>query len=148
MSLRPLLPVLLISLLAACSEKPVAPAEPAKEPEPVAGAPRPGNLREVSGTLRTPDGAIAPGAQVEVAMLVIDSQDRPQRLLASETLTGNGKALAFRLPFNPEVFPQNAKVELHARVSQSGQLVCYLSPVKISQPNTQVLGELVLDQTP
>jgi uncharacterized lipoprotein YbaY len=69
-------------------------------------------------------------------------------LLASETLTGNGKALAFRLPFNPEIFPNNARVELHARVSQSGQLVCYLSPVTISQPNTQVLGELVLDQKP
>ncbi|TWI52434.1 putative lipoprotein YbaY [Pseudomonas duriflava] len=148
MSLRPLLPLLCISLLVACADKPVAPPDPAPEPQPVSGAPRPSNLNELSGTLRTPEGAIAPGAKVEIAMLAIDGQDRPQRLLASETLTGNGKALAFRLPFNPEIFPRDARVELHARVSQGGMLVCYLTPVTIRQPMTQVLGELVLDQKP
>ncbi len=45
---------------------------------------------------------------MELALLVIDERDRPQRLLASSNLTGTGQALPYHLRFNPEAFPAGA----------------------------------------
>ena len=44
------------------------------------------------------------GAEVELALLVIDERGRPQRLLASSNLTGTGQDLPYRLRFSPEAF--------------------------------------------
>lgn len=154
MTPRVLLPLLLTGLLVACSSPPETtppqPTTPADEPVPVAGAPTPANLREISGVLRNAQGLVPTGAQVEIALLAVNAKGLPQRLLASETVTGKGAPLAFRLPFNPEIFPTrpDLKVEFHARLIQAGQLASYLPPVNVGGPTTQNLGELVLNQTP
>ncbi|QKE61936.1 YbaY family lipoprotein [Aquipseudomonas campi] len=148
-------PLLLSSalLLAACASAPEKPAQPvAPAPAPVAAAkpaaaveaPLPSHMRELRGSLRTPPA----GSEVEMALLVIDERDRPQQLLASLTLAGNGQLLPFRLPFNPEYFPSGARVELRARISQSGRLVLRLPPQRISQAQSQSLGELPLVSAP
>ncbi|WP_336118239.1 hypothetical protein, partial [Klebsiella pneumoniae] len=65
----------------------------------------PAHLRELSGTLSSIQGSLPRGSEVQMALLVIDERDRPQRLLASETVLANGELMPFRLPFNPESFP-------------------------------------------
>lgn len=151
MSIRLLLPLFSTLLLAACASAPEQPAQPVA-PAPVAvakpavavEAPLPSHMRELRGSLRTPPA----GSEVEMALLVIDERDRPQQLLASLTLAGNGQLLPFRLPFNPAYFPSGARVELRARISQSGRLVLRLPPQRISQAQTQSLGELPLVSAP
>ncbi|RRV47620.1 YbaY family lipoprotein [Pseudomonas sp. p106] len=138
------------ALLAACgSDRPKnepapapAPAKVAKKAEPL--GPPPAYQRELSGTLLE----IPRGADVELALLVIDERDRPQQLLASSTLTGTGQALPYRLRFNPEVFPAGARVELRGRASQSGQLIMHLPPVRITQAQTQATGPLRFKKAP
>lgn len=154
MTPRVLLPLLFTALLAACSSppetKPVQPTTAATAPDPVADAPLPANMREVSGVLRNSQGLVPAGAQVEIALLAVNAKGLPQRLLASETVIGKGAPLAFRLPFNPGLFPTrpDLKVEFHARLIQAGQLASYLPPVNVGGPTNQNLGELVLNQTP
>ncbi len=100
----------------------------------------PAHLRELSGTLSSIQGSLPRGSEVQMALLVIDERDRPQRLLASETVLATGELMPFRLPFNPESFlPAGGalRVELHARVIQSGQLAWRLHPLRIAQPTTQ-----------
>jgi len=151
MTPRVLLSLLFTALLAACSSppetKPAQPTTPAAAPDP---APLPANLREVSGVLRNTQGLVPAGAQVEIALLAVNAKGLPQRLLASETVIGKGAPLAFRLPFNPGLFPTrpDLKVEFHARLIQAGQLASYLPPVNVGGPTSQNLGELVLNQTP
>ncbi|MBM7062759.1 YbaY family lipoprotein [Pseudomonas sp. UL073] len=143
---RPLFACLATLLLVACASEPTpapppaAPAKPAIAAEPAL----PAHLRELRGSLRTPPA----GSQVEIALLVIDERDRPQQLLGSLELTGNGQALPFRLTFNPESFPAGARIELRARVSQSGQLILHLPPQRIVQAQNQSLGELPLVTAP
>ena len=81
-------------------------------------------------------------------MMVIDDRNRPQQLLASSVLIGNNKPLAFRLRFNPEVFPAGARVELRGRASQSGQLILHLPAVRITQAITQSTGPLQFVKAP
>ncbi|MDE1166721.1 MAG: YbaY family lipoprotein [Pseudomonas sp.] len=144
MSARPLVLLCLLSLLAACSSdkpKPVAaapaPAKPALN-APAGLGPLPAYQRELSGTLL----GVPAAAQVELALLVIDDRGRPQRLLASSTITGNNRPLPFQLRFNPEVFPAGMRVELRGRASQSGVLTLHLPSQQITQPTTQALGQL------
>lgn len=145
--MRALSVLFLAALLAACSSEP--PAEPNPTPRPAqqrvqVEEPTPAHLRELKGQLL---GAPA-GSEVEMALLVIDGRDRPQRLLGSVRLAGTGQALPFKLTFNPEVFPQGERVELRARVSQSGQLVQRLAPRRILQAESQALGQLQLERAP
>ncbi|BCG22680.1 lipoprotein [Pseudomonas tohonis] len=145
--MRALSVLFLAALLAACSSEP--PAEPKPTPRPAqqrvqVEEPTPAHLRELKGQLL---GAPA-GSEVEMALLVIDGRDRPQRLLGSVRLAGTGQALPFKLTFNPEVFPQGERVELRARVSQSGQLVQRLAPRRILQAESQALGQLQLERAP
>lgn len=151
MSIRSLLPLFSCLLLVACASEPAkplpqAPVKPQVESAPGATpeAPLPAHMRELSGNLRTPPA----GSEVEMALLVIDERDRPQQLLASLTLAGNGQLLPFRLPFNPAYFPQGARVELRARISHSGRLILRLPPRRIQQAQTQNLGELPLISAP
>ncbi|WNW12053.1 YbaY family lipoprotein [Pseudomonas sp. DTU_2021_1001937_2_SI_NGA_ILE_001] len=147
MSPKHIVALALAALLAACSstEPPPAPRPAA----PVAKVPEgPGPLlpyqREVSGQLL---GAPA-GAEVEMAMLVVDERGRPQKLLTSSKLQSTGQSLPFQLRFNPEAFPAGARVELRARAIQSGQLVMHLPSMRIEQPVTQALGPLQLVKAP
>ena len=149
MSFRALAVLGFATLLAACSSetpKPVPPQPPAK---PVARhvhvpTPLPAYQRELSGSFTN----VPRGAEVEVALLVIDERGRPQRLLASDTYDGTGQALPFQLRFNPDVFPAGARVELRARASQSGQLILHLKPLSVTRAQSQALGPLQLDKAP
>ncbi|PYY79189.1 hypothetical protein DNK59_27620 [Pseudomonas sp. TKO26] len=152
MPLRPLVLLSLVSLLVACSSdapKPAAPVSSSqqtvkKNQQPVELGPLPAYQRELSGTLE----GVPAGADVELALLVIDERSRPQRLLASSNLSGTSQALPFRLRFAAEAFPAGARVELRGRASQSGQLILHLPAVRIDQPTTQALGPLQFIKAP
>ncbi|NIF18038.1 YbaY family lipoprotein [Pantoea sp. Cy-639] len=138
------------ALLAACgSDRPKSEQTPAQAPAKVARkspplGPLPAYQRELSGTLLD----IPAGADVELALLVIDERGRPQQLLASNTLTGTGQALPYQLRFNPEAFPAGARVELRGRASRSGQLILHLPPQRIAQAQTQATGPLHFEKVP
>ena len=137
----------LSSLLAACSSTPPAPAlATTVKPKPLMGAPEPlpNHLRELSGQLL---GVPAAG-EAELALLLVDSRDRPVQLLASSHLSGNGAALPFSLRFSPISIPLGHRLELRGRVSQAGVLTLRL-PARAIQPNSnQALGALQLVQAP
>ncbi|WP_375741269.1 YbaY family lipoprotein [Pseudomonas boanensis] len=141
--MRPYIPLFLAGLLAACSSEPPAPAKPVA-PSPKVEAATPAHLRELSGVLQQPPA----GSEVELALLQVDGRDRPLRLLGSQLLNGNGGPLPFRLLFNPETFPRGERVELRARVSQSGRLIQRLNPLLITQPESRALGTLQLVPAP
>lgn len=154
MPLRSLVLLSFFSLLMACSSDAPKPAAPAPTPAPKQAqekarqatelGPLPAYQRELSGTLQ----GVPAGAEVELALLVIDDKDRPQQLLASSSLIGTNQVLPFRLRFNPEAFPVGARVELRGRASQSGQLILHLPEQRISQPTTQALGTLQFVKAP
>jgi uncharacterized lipoprotein YbaY len=85
---------------------------------------------------------------VELALLSVDSRDRPQRLLANLVLNGNGGPLPFRLLFNPDSFPRGERVELRGRASLSGKLILRLHPLPILQPDSRSLGPLQMVPAP
>lgn len=153
MPLRPLVLLSLFGLLVACSSAP-KPAPPLPGPAPQQAqkkaqasaslGPLPVFQRELSGTLQ----GVPTGAEVELALLVIDERGRPQQLLANSNLIGNDQVLAFRLRFNPESFPVGARIELRGRASQSGQLILHLPAQRINQPTTQALGQLQFVKAP
>ncbi|MCO7513398.1 YbaY family lipoprotein [Pseudomonas guariconensis] len=147
---RALVVLCFAGLLAACGsdrpkteQPPVAPpAKAAKQSEDP--GPLPAYQRELSGTLLE----IPAGAEVELALLVIDERGRPQRLLASSNLTGTGQPMPYRLRFNPEAFPAGARVELRGRASRSGQLILHLPAQRIFQATTQATGPLRFQKAP
>lgn len=138
------------ALLAACgSDRPKPPPTPPAAPAKVAKnvdepGPLPAWQRELSGSLLD----IPPGADVELALLVIDDKGRPQRLLASSNLTGTGQPLPYHLRFNPDAFPAGARVELRGRASQSGQLILHMDAQRIVQAQTQITGPLRFEKAP
>jgi len=143
--MRPLYILSLAALLVACAGEPPAEPAPAKPvAKPAAEQPLPAYMRALDGQLL---GAPA-GSDVELALLAVDTRDRPLRLLGSLRLDGTGTALPFRLTFNPEAFPQDLRVELRARVSQSGQLIQRLAPRRIPAAESQSLGALQLETVP
>ena len=151
MQLRPLVLLTLFGFLVACSSEAPKPSVPQPTPaqeKKVPGiedlGPLPAFQREINGTLN----GVPANAEVELALLVIDERNRPQQLLASSVLTGNGKPVAFRLRFNPDAFPAGARVELRGRASQSGQLILHLPAVRITQAITQTTGPLQLVKAP
>ena len=150
MSPRLLAVIGLVGLLSACSstEPPQAPAPAKPAPNAIKLPAGPGPLlpyqREVSGQLL----GVPAGAEVELALLVIDERNRPQKLLSSTKLIGNNQSLPFQLRFNPEAFPAGARVELRGRASQSGQLTLHLPSVLIAKPETQSVGQLTLFKMP
>lgn len=149
MSFRALLLLGFASLLVACSSsapkpdtsKPVVQTSPRATPD---LGPLPAHQREVSGSLL----GVPAGAEVELALLVIDERNRPQRLLASSKLNGTNQPLPFQLRFNPESFPAGARVELRGRASQAGQLILHLPSRRITQATTQAIGPLRFERAP
>ena len=117
MSLKPLVLLSVFSLLVACGSDAPKPQPPTPGPAPETAqkkarqstelGPLPAYQRELSGTLQ----GVPQGAEVELALLVIDEKDRPQQLLASSSLIGTNQLLPFHLRFNPESFPAGARVE-------------------------------------
>ncbi|SDS62520.1 Uncharacterized lipoprotein YbaY [Pseudomonas asplenii] len=145
MSVRPLVLLSLAGLLLACSSapKPVPTPPPQQQVKKPLSAyeelgPLPAYQRELSGTLL----GVPTNAEVELALLVIDERGRPRQLLASSKINGSGQPLAFRLRFNPDVFPVGGRVELRGRATQSGQLILHLPSVTVTQPTTQAMGQL------
>ena len=137
----------LSSLLAACSSTPPAPAlATTAKPQPVVVVPEPlpNHLRELSGQLL---GVPAAG-EAELALLLVDSRDRPVQLLASSRLSGNGAALPFSLRFSPISIPPGQRLELRGRVSQAGILTLRLPARPIQPAGNQALGDLQLVPAP
>ncbi len=144
---RPLILLSLLALLSACANDSTAPATPtpvAPPETPSAPAPLPAHQRELSGGLLNVPNA----ADVELALLAVDARGRPQALIGSIQLRGNGNPLAFHLPFNPETFNKHSRVELHGRANQAGRLILRLPPQPIARGETQALGELSLVPAP
>ncbi len=144
---RPLILVSLLALLSACASDSPAPATPtpvAPPETPSTPAPLPAHQRELNGSLLNVPNA----ADVELALLAIDARGRPQALIGSIQLRGNGNPLAFHLPFNPETFNKHSRVELHGRANQAGRLILRLPPQPIARGETQALGELRLVPAP
>ena len=149
MSLRTLVLLCLAGCLVACSSEPPKPVQTQVLAQPKTDAPKdlgplPAYQRELSGVLT----GVPAGAEVELAMLIIDERGRPQGLMASSKIIGNSQPLPFKLRFNPEAFPAGARVELRGRASQSGQLILHLPSKIISQPATQAMGTLALVKAP
>lgn len=145
MTLRQIALPALIALLAGCASEPTAraPAEPVRsvtipEPDPAKV------LHALQGTLL----GVPANADVELALLQVDAQGRPQRLLSSLKLRGSGAPLPFRLEFNHLVFPAGQTVELRGRASQSGRLIRHLPSRLIQRADSQALGELHLVPAP
>ncbi|MNO99483.1 hypothetical protein D3C76_912530 [compost metagenome] len=137
-----------LTLLAACASDEPAPSEKDATPAAPALAALPAHMRELSGMLSSTQGYLPAGSEVEVALLVVDDRDRPRQLLASDKLVATGGAMPFRLVFNPQYFPNSARVELRARVIQSGQLAWRLRPLQIFQAESRALGELRMERAP
>src|SRR3990167_8619085 len=113
-AMRLLAPLTLAGLLAACAGEPAVPPQPQPTTKPApeassaaAPAPLPAHLRELSGSLL----GVPSDSEVELALLLIDARGLPQGLLGNVQLTGNGAALPFRLPFNPQAFIPGTRSE-------------------------------------
>lgn len=144
---RPLILLGLITLLTACASDnpaPTLPTTPAPSQTPTQTAPLPAYQRELSGSLL----GVPAAADVELALLAVDPRGRPQALLGNIQLRGNGGALPFRLPFNPDTFNQHPRIELHGRAHQAGRLILRLPPQPIRRAETQALGSLHLVPAP
>ena len=90
MSLRTCVLLCFVSLLAACSSEPAKPPQTQVLAQPETDAPAdlgplPAYQRELSGVLT---GA-PKGAEVELAILIVDERGRPQGLMASSKIIGN-----------------------------------------------------------
>ncbi|HBZ96071.1 MAG TPA: hypothetical protein DEO91_20985 [Pseudomonas sp.] len=139
------LPVALSGLLAACASEPTATTPPAT-PTPTeteASTPivqGPGLRGELIG--------VAAGADVDLALLGVDMRGRPRALLGQIHLRGNGEALPFHLPVSDRQVPQDLRLELRGRVSQSGRLVQRLPARTIVELSDQDLGALHLVPAP
>jgi len=147
--MRPLAPLALAGLLAACAGEPVAPPQLPPTPEPetridTAPTPLPAHLRELSGNLLD----IPSGAEVELALLTIDQRGLPQELLGTLQLRGSGAPLNFRLNFDPVAFARGIRVELRGRAHFAGRLILRLQPRLIRHAGNQSVGELRLVPAP
>lgn len=142
---RPLILLSLLAVLSACTrdtpEQPVAVAAP-----PVQAAPTPlqAHQRELTGSLLN----IPLAADVELALLAIDSRGKPYATLGTTQLRGHGKPIEYRLVFTSQAFTQHPRIELHGRALQAGKLILRLPPQAIVQTDNQALGALHLVPAP
>lgn len=151
MTLRPIA-LLAVLLLAACSsDKPKpAPTPQASRSVTMVEPVLPAHLRELSGTLSSIQGSLPRGSEVQMALLVIDERDRPQRLLASETVlaTANSCPSACRSTPNPSAGRWRAA----RRTARAGDPVrpVGLAPASVADrpADHPVLGELRLVRAP
>jgi uncharacterized lipoprotein YbaY len=85
---------------------------------------------------------------VELALLLVDSKNRPKDLLASNTLVGTGHPLPFTLGYSRDTLPADLRPQLRARVSLSGQLIQRLPGKPLSSLHSSDLGALQLVKAP
>lgn len=113
---------------------------------PVQAAPAPllAHQRELTGSLLN----IPLAADVELALLAIDSRDKPYATLGTTQLRGHGEPMDYRLIFASQAFTQHPRIELHGRALQAGKLILRLPPQPIIQANSQTLGALHLVPAP
>lgn len=130
-----------VALLAGCSNHPAE----APTSQPVQGSRAPDTaLKHLTGSIiGAPDGA-----DVELALLTLNRRGQPDRLISNLKLRGRGNELPFSLYFNPDAFPQDGRVELRGRVTQSGRLIMRLAPRPIHQATDQLIGPLHLEPAP
>jgi len=84
-------------------------------------------------------------ANLELALLALDEQNKPQELLAVERYKGNGKVQSVQLTFDINKAKQLKAVELRGRVSQAGVLKGYLSPWHKEEINSKELTGIILE---
>lgn len=142
--LQALIVLSLLALLSACASDTQAPPPVAAPQAPVKTTALPTYQRELSGSLLNVPAA----ADIELALLAVDSRGNPQALLGNIQLRGTGNPLAFRLPFNPQTFNKHSRVELHGRANLAGRLILRLPAQVITRSETQALGELRLVPAP
>ncbi|MEX6503469.1 hypothetical protein [Pseudomonas zhanjiangensis] len=143
MLLRSLAPLALVGLLSACGGQAPTPPAPSAEPAPVAppaAEVKPADWHALSGLLH---GA-PEGAEVELALLVIDERGLPRDMLGILQFHGNGEPQAFQLIFNPRDFARGIRVELRGRAHLAGRLILRLPPLTIPHAADQNVGELRL----
>ncbi len=136
---RSLAPLALAGLLSACASQPPASPAPAAPPAEV----KPADWHELNGRLH---GA-PEGAEVELALLVIDARGLPRDMLGSLQFHGNGAPQTFQLIFNPQAFDRGIRVELRGRAHLAGRLILRLPPLTIPHATDQSVGELHLVPT-
>lgn len=139
------LPLALSGLLAACTSEPTATISPP--------TPAPTEIEVSTPAIQGPGLrgellGVAAGANVDLALLGVDMRGRPRALLGEVHLRGNGEALPFHLPLSSQQAPQNLRLELRGRVSQSGRLVQRLPARTIAELTDQDLGALHLVPAP
>ena len=148
--MRPLPLMLLSCLLLGCANQPADEvSQPASAAKPAIQAVQTAaknmhNQRQLSGTLMTPPA----GSRVELAVLLIDAQGYPRKLLGSGALTGTGQALPFTVVFARPAATSDLQLQLRARVTLSGQLVQRLPGKLIPPAQHDDLGNLQLIPAP
>lgn len=138
---RPLVWLAVVALLAGCSSHPAE--EPVSQPVRESHSPD-----KVQNHLTGSVVGVPAGAEVELALLILDRRGQPERLISNLKLSGRGSELPFSLQFNPEAFPQDRRVELRGRVTQSGRLIMRLAPRPILRATDQLIGPLHLEPAP
>jgi uncharacterized lipoprotein YbaY len=142
---RPLILLSLLAVLSACTrdtpEQPMTVAEP---PAQTAPAPLLAHQRELTGRLMN----IPLAADVELALLAIDSRGKPYATLGTTQLRGHGEPMDYRLIFASQALTQHPRIELHGRALQAGKLILRLPPQAIAPADNQALGALHLVPAP
>lgn len=144
MPLRSVVSFVLIALLAACSSQPSKVPEVDAPPMEPSQAPQSKSLNQLTGAL----AGVPAGSEVELALLEIDRDGQPDRLLSNVVLNGTGGTLPFVLQFNPDSFPKNQRVELRGRVTLEGQLIMLMLPRQIHTSASQTVGVMQLVPAP
>jgi len=142
---RPLILLSLLAVLSACTrDTPEPPVTVAAPPAQNAPAPLQAHQRELTGSLLN----IPLAADVELALLAIDSRGKPYATLGTTQLRGHGAPMDYRLVFASQAFAQHPRIELHGRALQAGKLILRLPPQAIVQTDNQALGALHLVPAP
>lgn len=84
-------------------------------------------------------------ANLELALLALDEQNRPRELLAVERYKATGNTFSFSLSFDLNKAKQFKSIELRGRVSQTGSLIGYLSTWHKEQPFQKELKDIILE---
>jgi len=145
MPFRPLILLSLLAVLSACThdtpEQLVAVTAP---PAQTAPTPLQAHQRELTGSLLN----IPLAADVELALLAIDSRGKPYATLGTTQLRGHGAPMDYRLVFASQAFTQHPRIELHGRALQAGKLILRLPPQPIAHADSPALGAMHLVPAP
>lgn len=88
---------------------------------------------------------IPENSDLEVVLLALNNDNRPEKLIVSEHYKGIGNAFKFQIKLNLLKAEPFAALELRGRVTQSGKLVGYLIPWYKKQLTKQDLKGIILE---